>query len=202
MRSSQLIQPALGRAPLIGRSIGWGKRSRRGRIGRTQRRGRLNGSGRRRSGSRRNRRPCLDRRAWCNATAGGRIQPLLMGNEFLIAGSTRARRHVLGHAAGPRRPRVRYETGERAASPQRQGDAEECRKHQPPPVQSCRQISSPICRIRDAPLRRVGRMLPALAARFPTPTEIRFHGRTVSAAGIGSRTVAAKASIPSPSKIC
>ena len=62
--------------------------------------------------------------------AAGRRPGLLAadGDKFLIARRARPGRHVLGHAAGPGRPSVGYDTGKRAAPAQRQTDAEQSRQ--------------------------------------------------------------------------
>jgi hypothetical protein len=134
-----LIQPALGGARVIRPRVGR-RELLRGRTARSR-------IGRRRHGDRRRTgrawRRGLPRSAGCCA-ARGRVLPLLMRNELLIAGSAGPRRHVLGHTAGPRRHTVGYKTRDRTAAAQRQANAKHSRRRQPAPGQDCSQIPSPI----------------------------------------------------------
>ena len=145
---SWLIQPAPRRGSIVGPRISWRELLRGGpgdrRIGR-RRGGRAPGCCASRGWSPGSGCRGLSRRPGVSGTAcSRRILPLLVGDKLLIARRAGPGRHVFGHAAGPGRPSVGYNTRERAASAQRQTDAEQSRQRQPALGQHCRQISSPI----------------------------------------------------------
>ncbi len=117
-RVRDLIQSALHHAPVF--RPGFGRRKRlHGVI--------VGGRSRRR-----------DRRR-CDGGRRRRFVAVLVGDELVVAGSTRPRRNVLGHTAGPSRPIVGDISGERRACPERQTGAEQYRCSEQPLDHSGRQ---------------------------------------------------------------